>query len=177
MDSIWLAKQFLAHPTKTKAGLALVLDLPASAVSKMINGSRQIKAKEFLVMRKFFGFETDVKTKKNLEAVRSPAAFFNDLDQDKIDSLKPVYDVVMVNDSFMLPYLRPQDRVLINRKNKLPHETALYAVQHNGVVTVRYVALNGARDFSVQDVQGNMFVIPREDIEILGIVVAKLTAV
>ena len=178
MDSVWLAKQFLAQPAKTKAGLALALGLPASAVSKMINGSRAIKAKEYLTMRKFFGFETDIKTRKNLEAVRSPAAFFNDLDQEKLAELKPIYDVVVIADSAMLPHLRPQDRVLINRKDKLPHRPALYAIRHNGVMSVRYVSLDGARDYAVQDGQGNSTsYIPRDEVEILGSVIAKLAAI
>lgn len=59
MDAQWLKAQFKHHPDKTKAGLAKALGLDAPAVSKILNGSRQIKAVEYVVMRQFFGLPSD----------------------------------------------------------------------------------------------------------------------
>lgn len=59
MDSRWLNLQFELNPNKTKADLARVLGLEPPAVSKILNGSRQIKAQEYHRMRHFFGLPTD----------------------------------------------------------------------------------------------------------------------
>lgn len=55
MDAQWLKTQFDLHPGKSKAGLARQLGLEPPAISKILNGDRQIKAKEYEGMRKFFG--------------------------------------------------------------------------------------------------------------------------
>ncbi len=59
MDTEWLKTQFKLNPDKTKAGLARALGLEPPAVSKIISGRRQIKAHEYVAMRKFFGMPTD----------------------------------------------------------------------------------------------------------------------
>ena len=59
MDAQWLKAQFEHHPDKTKAQLAQALGLEASAVSKILSGSRQIKAPEYVIMRRFFGLPSD----------------------------------------------------------------------------------------------------------------------
>lgn len=42
------------HPKKTKAQLARLLGLEPPAVSKILAGTRQIKAQEYMKMREFF---------------------------------------------------------------------------------------------------------------------------
>lgn len=59
MDSQWLKTQFSLHPDKSKADLAAKLGLEASAISKILSGTRQIKAQEYMVMRAFFGMPSD----------------------------------------------------------------------------------------------------------------------
>ncbi len=59
MDSQWLKIQFELNPAKSKAELARVLNLEPPAVSKILNGARQIKAQEYNLMRKFFGLPVD----------------------------------------------------------------------------------------------------------------------
>ncbi|MGQ0527007.1 MAG: S24 family peptidase [Alphaproteobacteria bacterium] len=59
MDSQWLKAQFKAHPGKSKAGLAATLGLEPPAISKILNGARQIKAQEYHGMRQYFGLPTD----------------------------------------------------------------------------------------------------------------------
>lgn len=59
MDSQWLKTQFDLHPEKSRADLARALDLDPPAISKILAGSRQIKAHEYVAMRRFFGLPTD----------------------------------------------------------------------------------------------------------------------
>lgn len=59
MDADWLKTQFRFNPGKTRAELAKALGLEAPAVSKILNGTRQIKAQEYIVMRRFFGLPAD----------------------------------------------------------------------------------------------------------------------
>jgi hypothetical protein len=59
MDSEWLKLQFRLHPDKNKAGLADALGLGAPAVSKILSGGRQIKAAEYITMRRYFDLPVD----------------------------------------------------------------------------------------------------------------------
>lgn len=59
MDAAWLKTQFRLNPDKNKAGLAESLGLSASAVSKILAGTRQIKAHEYVGMRRYFGLPVD----------------------------------------------------------------------------------------------------------------------
>lgn len=59
MDSQWLNMQFQHNPSRSKAALARALGLEPPAISKILSGSRQIKAHEYVKMRKFFGLSDD----------------------------------------------------------------------------------------------------------------------
>lgn len=59
MDSQWLQSQFKLHPEKKKVDLAKQLGLEAPAISKILAGMRDIKAQEYIKMRRFFGLPTD----------------------------------------------------------------------------------------------------------------------
>lgn len=59
MDSEWLKTQFRLHPERTKAELAQALGIGAPGISKILAGTRQIKAHEYVAMRRFFGLPTD----------------------------------------------------------------------------------------------------------------------
>src|SRR5262245_42565935 len=59
MDSQWLKTQFASNPGKTKAGLAETIGLEPPAISKILNGTRQIKAQEYILMREYFGLPSD----------------------------------------------------------------------------------------------------------------------
>lgn len=59
MDSQWLKTQFQLHPDKSRADLARALDLDPPAISKILAGGRQIKAHEYIAMRRFFGLPVD----------------------------------------------------------------------------------------------------------------------
>src|SRR5262245_36038519 len=59
MDAAWLKTQFDLNPAKNKADLAREIGLEPPAISKILGGKRQIKAHEYMGMRKFFGLPTD----------------------------------------------------------------------------------------------------------------------
>ena len=59
MDALWLQTQFEKNPSKSKAELARALGLEPPAISKIIGGARQIKAQEYMQMRRFFGLPLD----------------------------------------------------------------------------------------------------------------------
>ena len=59
MNSQWLNALFKNHPNKTKKSLADFLSMEPPAISKMLNGTRQIKAEEYVAMRAFFGMSND----------------------------------------------------------------------------------------------------------------------
>ncbi|MFP4314176.1 MAG: S24 family peptidase [Alphaproteobacteria bacterium] len=64
MDSQWLKIQFQHNPNKSKADLARALGLEPPAVSKILAGTRQIKAHEYVKMRKFFGLHLENESRK-----------------------------------------------------------------------------------------------------------------
>ncbi len=59
MDNEWLKTQFRLQPDKNKADLARAIGLEPPAVSKILAGTRQIKAHEYIAMRRFFGMPVD----------------------------------------------------------------------------------------------------------------------
>lgn len=59
MDAEWLKSQLKLNPARSKADLARALGLEPSAVSKMLSGARQIKAQEYVAMRRFFGLAVE----------------------------------------------------------------------------------------------------------------------
>ena len=69
MDSQWLKRQFECNPNKSKAGLARLLRLEPPAISKILSGTRQIKAQVYNLMRQYFGLaiegEDTPQTSKN----------------------------------------------------------------------------------------------------------------
>ena len=177
MDSLWLEKQFLQHPDKSKADLAASLNLPASSISKMLNGTRQIKAKEYLEMRKFFGFDLDSKTRKNLTAETSPIAALNDREQAEFQNArKPKWDVVVMMDTSMIPLLKPGDRVAIDTNIKTVQRLNLFAYKRNlsSEISINYIEQEDAKHYALIDMLGNRLYVPRAQIEILGQALAIL---
>lgn len=59
MDAQWLRTQFGLNPDKSKTGLAEAMGLEPPAVSKILSGKRQIKAHEYVAMRRYFGLPLD----------------------------------------------------------------------------------------------------------------------
>lgn len=140
MDSQWLKIQLLANPEKTKAGLAAAIGLEPPAVSKILNGTRQIKAQEYIQMREYFGLPNDgaASTSRHYSALRvkplDDADGFGDGKTPPSDWAIPgqitgsrtqpeKIRIFEVQDSFMEPDFRKGDHVLVDtadRKIEIP---------------------------------------------------------
>ena len=59
MDATWLKTQFQLYPDRSRAALARALNLDPPAISKILANTRQIKAHEYIGMRRFFGLPVD----------------------------------------------------------------------------------------------------------------------
>src|SRR5262245_42541579 len=94
MDARWLKTQFELYPDKSKAGLAEAIGLEPPAVSKILGGKRQIKAHEYVAMRKYFGLPSD----GGKAARKSPDAFVLDSLTGLQDNREP-----SGNEQWMMP--------------------------------------------------------------------------
>lgn len=83
MDSQWLNKQFELNPGRTKAGLARALGLEPPAISKILKGTRQIKAKEYALMRSYFGLPSGEMVQSYPDAKASSSSYDYALLEDK----------------------------------------------------------------------------------------------
>lgn len=156
MDSQWLTVQFSHNPRKTKADLAKVLGLEPSAVSKMLSGDRQIKAGEYIIMRRFFGMpvEEDVnrlsapsvrsegqpKTDSGLqESLTMPANEGWTQPRPPPSSMPPSmlgsskrFDtnlkVALVRDEHMAPALHTGEHVLVNTDDNHPDPEGVFLI-------------------------------------------------
>lgn len=59
MDRKWLKTLFENNPQKTQSALAKVLGVQPAAVTRILQGEREIKAREIAVIRQFFGLPRD----------------------------------------------------------------------------------------------------------------------
>lgn len=137
MDSQWLKTQFQLNPDKTKAGLAVAIGLEPPAVSKILNGTRQIKAQEYILMRHYFGMPVDGhhavkplngqnrgigsnekgfaenKAKGGTDEWTIPTASFSSL-QKESENVR----IFQVRDNFMEPVFNKGEYVLVDLADK-----------------------------------------------------------
>jgi len=115
MDQEWLKTQFRLNPEKSKAALAEAIGLPASAVSKILAGGRQIKAAEYTAMRRFFGLPVDGE-----RAARGASYILEPLEHGLQDGA--------VDQSWTMPA-----SVLKGRTKAAPDKVRIFAVQDNAM--------------------------------------------
>jgi transcriptional regulator with XRE-family HTH domain len=140
----WLRAQFTVHPDKNKAELARALGLEPPAISKILSGMRQIKAHEYLMMRRFFGLPVDG------EKAISPPAYagaHTGALHDSGDLLPPEWDIpaaiqparqqpqqdtahniFTVTDHFMEPAFTRDETVLIDPQDRTPTPSGTFVV-------------------------------------------------
>ncbi len=140
MDSQWLKMQFQFNPGKTKAELATALGLEPPAVSKILNGTRQIKAQEYFLMRKFFGLPVDGEsaTSSHLKVRRnetSNPSSFEDRDSTEwmtseslVCSETEKTRAFQVNEDCMRPHYCRGDRVLVDLTDRKPNPPGIFMV-------------------------------------------------
>lgn len=198
MDSQWLNKQFELFPHKTKAGLAEALGLEPPAVSKILKGMRQIKAKEYAIMRRYFGLPVDGQRAVSPAKGKSQESLnYADVLKDSVvdtpnsawimpqnnpdahsDHLSEALKIYKITDKFMAPDLDLGDYVLIDLLQTALEEKAVYILYDGQDYAARYCV-------SLSDKEGDIEVsayspafatqhLNFDDVEIVGRVIAKL---
>lgn len=154
MDSQWLKTQFSANPDKSKAGLAAAIGLEPPAISKILNGTRQIKAQEYLLMREYFGLPVD-----GLSAVRKTYTVKAQDGQDGFDDGSPpptewsipsviaphmpdkdgkTTRVFQVRENLMEPEFKRGDHVLVDIADRKPAPPGAFIISDGFSNMLRY---------------------------------------
>ncbi|PZP53484.1 MAG: hypothetical protein DI586_11005 [Micavibrio aeruginosavorus] len=178
MDAKWLNDQFDKNPEKSKGDLSDVLGIQASGISKMLAGTRQIKAKEYMLMRKFFDMPGtgDAVIRKSGSIQSSSALRAEDPSRQSWTTQTPFYDVVEVIDSAMVPDFLPGERVLIDGSGKLEDRPGIFAIKHQGKTMIRIAEKISASSIKLSSISkpSEAETISTIKLKILGRVIAKL---
>lgn len=143
MDHQWLKSLFAMHPERSKTDLARALNLEPPAISKMLAGTRQIKAQEYIGMRAFFGLPSDghratatpmpgFKVRQfaepdgfaDSEAWTMPATLLARKTRAAPEQVR-VFDV---RDNTMAPDFVPGEHVLIDLSDRQPSPSGVFLV-------------------------------------------------
>ena len=201
MDSQWLKTQFSLNPTKTKAGLAAVLGLEPPAISKILKGSRQIKAQEYAIMRRYFGLPVDgegsLKQNKNayvLEPLNRDEGLKDrdfgheaegewvipaDILSQRTSATSNQIKVFEVKEHLMEPDFRHGERVLVDMSDKNPSPPGAFVVSDGFGYLIRlceFVAGSQPPEVKVSAKATDFHpqVLKLNDFTIIGRVIAKL---
>lgn len=156
MNDHWLQLQFKNNPEKSKSGLARALGLEPPAVSKILNGERQIKAREYAIMRQYFGLPTEEQDSFGMHNYRiqnfgtaldlKDGAYAGSSDdwympasilQQKVSAPEKI-KIFTIKDDLMAPDFKRHDTVLIDLSDRVPRETTgVYAISDGFSVMVR----------------------------------------
>ena len=181
MDSQWLQQQFSYYPDKSKSALARALNLESPAVSKILNGSRQIKAHEYLTMRKFFGLPVDgersvqVKSNQN-EMELSPLTYSHgaserdsteftqnwtlpaDILRSQTNATPDQIKVFKNNESVMTPDFKKGEYVLVDLSIKTPTPAGAFIISDGFGYMIRdcrYIPLSSPPRITISAKQPN----------------------
>lgn len=201
MDSQWLKTQFSVHPDKSKAALADALGLEPPAISKMIKGTRQIKAQEYIQMRRFFGLPTDgesalTKTLSTAYTIQPLDARLDDLKEDsgggpqnwilpaeilntRTQAPPDKIRIFQVRENVMEPLLRQGEHVLVDLSDKTPSPPGCFVISDGFGFMIRdcaYVPQSEPPKIRISaaktDFQSQ--ILQKDEFEITGRVIAKL---
>ncbi len=198
MDSQWLKALFESNPGKSKAGLAAAIGLEPPAISKILNGTRQIKAQEYISMRKYFGLPVDgeasiKKMPPPLAVVAAPPAA-HDLAERQAppsewmipprilsspaSSSSEKTRIFKVNESVMEPDFRAGENVLVDLADRTPSPPGVFMISDGFGNMIRHCGLIEGSDqevrISARDRQFQAQTLRLSDFLILGRVVGKL---
>lgn len=196
MDTQWLKAQFTLHPQKSKAELARMLGLEPPAISKILAGTRQIKAQEYIRMREFFGLGNNegAARKKaqayiieplknslsdqdnNIEGEWSiPAAILNQRTKAAPDQVK----IFLIEESVMEPNFKKGEHVLVDLSDKKPSPPGAFVISDGFGYMARHCAFrpgSAPPQIRISAIQTDFEpqTLLQEGIEILGRVIAKM---
>jgi len=194
----WLKAQFTIHKNKAKADLAKELGLEPPAISKILNGSRQIKAREYMIMRRFFGLPSDgvQSLKHNTNAIKALPPIKNIMHEPEGNDFdwgphaiitnqhqKPYarnLGSFIVTDQHMEPDFKRDESVLVDLSDKIPTPTGIFVVSDKFSYMVRrceIVPHSNPPKVIITALEANFQsqTLKLKDFEIIGRVIAKLT--
>ncbi len=200
MDSQWLNAQFEISPDKTKAGLAKALGLEPPAVSKILKGARQIKAKEYAAMRHYFGLPTDggrgtgsKESGVQIAPLVSDLGLHENIQEDALDNWV-IPDSVLsqhtgappdkikifkIEDSLMEPYLKVGEYVLVDLSDQKPSPPGFFVVSDGYSYLARQcktLPVSGPAEVHIS-AKNEVFApqkLKLSEVEIAGRIIAKL---
>lgn len=194
---MWLQTQFRLNPEKTKADLARALELDRPAVSKILAGTRQIKAAEYAAMRRFFGLPVDgeraVRPGQGVvlpplapqgvadgamaadEGWVLPATVLASRTRGRPENIR----IFTVQESAMAPELLPGETVLVDLSDVTPSPPGIFVVADGlGHVIRRCAHIPQSKPphirLSAVDTAYEAYTVPLEKAGIVGRVIAKL---
>jgi len=202
MDAEWLKTQFTVNPDKSKADLARALGLEPPAISKMIGGKRQIKAHEYVAMRRFFGMPTDgaraaaggVGSESGSSYTLGPLSDMQDsapaieqeswvmpahLFENRTTAPPEQIRIFSVHGDAMMPDFRPDERVLVDLSDTKPAPAGDFVISDGMNHIIRQCEYVPHSDppqvrISARDGKYAPYVAALDQAAIIGRVIAKL---
>ena len=198
MNSQWLNVLFKTYPEKTKKSLADFLGMEPPAVSKMLNGTRQIKAEEYVAMRTFFGMGNDgdhaVTTRGSLDVIskdsgrqfltegRLPSGQWDSAQNIAQEHSNIVYKATMVienPDDYMEPDFKVGEKILVNLDDRTPDLKGVFVVSEGINYMVREcetVTNKGVSQFKISAKKDDFVpqILEMNDLYIIGRVIGKV---
>lgn len=200
MDARWLQTQFDLNPDRTKAHLANELGLEPPAISKILKGTRQIKAHEYIVMRRYFNLPVDGENAVANQSVIQPlahdeqASFLSDGGKQSDDEnwiipqsilrqhTKTTADkikIFTIQENLMEPAFKRDDPVLVDLSDQFPSPPGVFIISDGYSFLARQCEIvSGARPpevkISAHDKGFTQQSVQLDDIQIIGRVIAKL---
>lgn len=196
MDAEWLRTQFQLNPNKNKADLAREIGLEPPAISKILGGKRQIKAHEYMGMRRFFGLPTDGKSaisdQNESYVIGSLPAGMRDKDgpqgqwmmpatifQTRTNAPAEKIKIFKVQENAMAPEFAFGEHVVIDMSDHDPSPPGAFIISDGfGQMLRRCEFVPGSKPpkvrISAHDKNFETQILDRQEIQILGRVIAKL---
>lgn len=198
MDSQWLKTQFELNPDRSKADLARALSLEPPAISKILNGTRQVKATEYTIMRRFFGLPVDgeqavsagansyvMGTLEGEEALKEGEqengtwAIPADILAKRTKAPPEQIKIFKVSESVMEPDFKQGEHVVVDLSDKRPSPPGTYVVSDGFGYMIRqcaYVPRSSPPEIKLTAIQKSFQpqTLKEEEFNIIGRVMAKL---
>ncbi len=195
MDSQWLKAQFKIYPRMTKADLARMLGLEPPAISKVLAGTRQIKAHEYIKMREFFGMgnmaidarqasksyviETlghDLSDQQSYEEEWTiPASVLS----QKTKAAPAQIKIFQIQENIMEPNFKKGEHVIVDLSDKKPSPPGVFVISDGFGFLARHCAFvpgSSPAKIKISAIQKDFEpqTLEHDEIEIMGRVIAKM---
>ncbi len=200
MNSQWLKAQFKLNPDRSKAGLAKAISLEPPAISKILKGSRQIKAHEYVSMRRYFGLPIDGEKSLGKDSdgyVLTPLSAHDELkdqskDEDGSEWVIPAdilgqrtqappdqVKIFQIQENTMEPEFRHGEHVVIDTSDTTPSPPGVFIVSDGFGYLIRqceYMPQSNPPEIKVsaKDKSFHPQILKKGEFKIIGRVIAKL---